>query len=288
MKEITVVSGKGGTGKTTVTAALASVAENVIFCDNDVDAADLHLIFQPKIIETHKFSSGCKAFINKDICTNCGLCTEHCRFNAIHYNESRQLEINPFQCEGCRLCERICPAKAIFSRENTNNFWFVSDSRFGDLVHAEMGPGEENSGKLVTQVRKKAKEIAKQKQLNFILNDGPPGVGCAAISSLSGTNVVLMVIEPTKSGLHDAKRLVELIESFGIETFAVINKYDINTEISDLIEDFLSEKKIPLLARIPFDKEMVESMIQGKTIIEYNSDSEISVLIKEIWSKLIA
>ena len=283
MKEITVISGKGGTGKTSITAALASVARNAVFCDNDVDAADLHLIFQPQNKEEYTFSSGWKATINTGKCTVCNFCVDHCRFDAIHNNREGTLEINPFQCEGCRLCERICPSGAITSERNNNNYWYVSSSRFGTLVHASMGPGEENSGKLVTQVRKKAKEIATYNQLEFIINDGPPGVGCAAISSLSGTDLALIIIEPTKSGLHDVQRLVELIESFKITTCAVINKYDINPEITLRVEQFLDSKKIPLIAKIPFDKQIVESMVEGKTIVEYNPVSGISNSIKEIW-----
>lgn len=286
MKEITILSGKGGTGKTSITAALASLAKNAVFCDNDVDAADLHLIFQPNLVEKYSFSSGWKAKINTSGCINCGICVQYCRFDAIHYNKNGDLAINAYQCEGCRLCERTCPEKTITSFENTNNSWFVSNSRFGKLVHAEMGPGEENSGKLVTRIRKKAKEIATTNKSEYIINDGPPGIGCATISSLSGTNCVLIVIEPTKSGLHDAKRLVELIESFHIETYAIINKYDINTEVAQSIEKFLQLKNISLLANIPFDTKMVEAMIQGKTIIEYDGISEIAGEIKKVWNKL--
>lgn len=286
MKEITILSGKGGTGKTSITAAIASVAKNAVFCDNDVDAADLHLIFQPEIYEEHRFSSGWKASINTNICTDCGICVAHCRFHAIHPNTNEQLEINTYQCEGCRLCERVCPVSAITSVHNTNNFWYASHSRFGQLVHAEMGPGEENSGKLVTQVRKKAKEIAQQNSADYILNDGPPGIGCATIASLSGTNAVLLVIEPTKSGLHDAQRLIQLIESFNIDTYALINKYDLNIGVSMKIEEFLQSKNIPLLAKIGFDREMVEAMLKGKTIVEYNASSLISKQILEVWNQL--
>lgn len=286
MKEITVLSGKGGTGKTTITAALASVAENSVFCDNDVDAADLHLIFNPKIHENHDFSSGSKAIINIEACTNCGLCVSLCRFNAIRLNNEDNLEVNPFHCEGCRLCERICPVGAITSKENRNNFWFVSSTRFGTLVHAKMGPGEENSGRLVSQVRKRAKEIALESNAQFILNDGPPGIGCAAISSLSGTDLVLLVIEPSKSGSHDAKRLVELIKSFDIKAYAIINKYNINNQVTHEIEAFLKASDIQLLAKIPFDKQMVEAMIESKTIVEYNPNTDISKKIHQIWQTL--
>jgi len=286
MKEITVLSGKGGTGKTTITAALASIAKNTVFCDNDVDAADLHLIFHPEIQEEYTFSSGWKAFIDIDKCTQCGICKSHCRFNAIHPNKNGDLEVNDFQCEGCRLCERLCPVKAITSTENLNNFWFVSSTRFGTLVHARMGPGEENSGKLVSQVRKRAKEIAIETKSQFILNDGPPGIGCATVSSITGTDIVLLVIEPSKSGLHDASRLIELIKSFNIKAFAIINKYDINKEICAEIEEFLSKSDIKLSAKIPFDKQMVKAMIDGKTIVEFNPESAIVSSLINVWEDL--
>ncbi|MCF6357122.1 MAG: P-loop NTPase [Draconibacterium sp.] len=287
MKEITILSGKGGAGKTSVAAAIASVAQNAVFCDNDVDAADLHLIFNPKIIETYDFDSGTIAVIDPEICTNCGLCEEHCHFDAIHPNAVEQLEVNPFQCEGCRLCERVCPENAIESVHNNNNHWYVSETRFGTLVHAKMGPGEENSGKLVTEVRRKAREIATETGADFIINDGPPGIGCSAIASVTGTNAVLLVIEPTLSGLHDAKRLKKLVDSFNIPVFAVINKFDINKKITNKVESYLFDNKIPLIGRLPFNTKMVESMVRGKTIIEYVPDENISREFYSIWEKII-
>ena len=286
MKEITILSGKGGTGKTSITAAIASVAEKTVFCDNDVDAADLHLIFQPEIQEVHPFSSGFKASINTLECTGCGICLDHCHFDAIDYNEEGNLVIDPYQCEGCRLCERTCPENAISSVKGKNNKWFVSTSRFGDFVHAEMGPGEENSGKLVSQIRKKAMEIAQNTQSEYIINDGPPGIGCATISSISGSKAVIVIIEPTLSGLSDAQRLVDLIRTFDIHTYAVINKYDINMNMTHKIERYLNSENIALLAKIPFDVEMVKSMNMGKTIIEYNPASIISGQIHRMWNKV--
>ncbi|GAF05303.1 ATP-binding protein [Saccharicrinis fermentans] len=284
MKEITILSGKGGTGKTTVTAALASLAGNAVLCDNDVDAADLHLILDPKIQEEHVYEGAWQASIHQDECEQCQLCMEKCRFDAIHLNKEGYPEVNPFQCEGCRLCERICPAQAITSVQSKNNHWFVSSTRFGSMVHAKMGPGEENSGKLVSVVRKKAKEIATENTADFIINDGPPGIGCSAISALSGTDLVVLVTEPSKSGLYDAKRLVELAQSFDIPIGGVINKEDINTEMSDEIVAFFASKHIPLLAKIPFNKEVVKAMVKGETITEFNDHSVMAQCIHHIWN----
>ncbi len=286
MDEITILSGKGGTGKTTLTAALTSIAENAVFCDNDVDAANLHLILQPKVKEEHSFDSGWVVSINEEKCTGCGICQDYCRFNAIHYNEKEKIEINPFQCEGCRLCERVCPLQAITSIKNKNNYWYVSDTRFGPFVHAKMGPGEENSGKLVTQVRKKAAEIARNTNAKFIINDGPPGIGCPVIASLANTNKVIMVIEPTLSGLHDAQRLVDLVRMFNIQIYAVINKYDINEKVTRKIEKYLLDNTISIIGKIPFHNDLVKAMIYKKTIVEYNPESEITEVMRSIWEKI--
>ena len=286
MTEITILSGKGGAGKTGITAALATVAKNAVFTDCDVDAADLHLILKPKILVTKVFEGAYVAEINSSECINCGLCVQYCRFDAIHFKPNIGLVINPLQCEGCRLCERVCPQNAITSEKSTNNFWYISDTRFGKMVHARMGPGEDNSGKLVTEVRNQAKQIARQHNLEYIITDGPPGIGCSAISALSGTQVVLLVIEPSKSGLHDAKRLLELALTFRAKIYMLINKFDLNSDVVTEIEQFAAEKSIEVLGKIPFTTDMVSAMIASQSIVEYEPESEISQTIRFVWERI--
>jgi len=286
MKEITVMSGKGGTGKTSVTAGLASLATGTVLCDCDVDAADLHLILNPNILETHSFPGFWVASIDASACTNCGICLDYCRFDAIHHNGQGTCEIDPFKCEGCRLCERICPAGAISSDRSTNNAWYVSETRFGLMVHAAMGPGEENSGKLVTQCRKRAKEIAGEHSAAYIINDGPPGIGCPAIASLTGSDAVLMVVEPTKSSLHDAERLIELIDNFRIPVFSIINKSGIHPEMTGRLQEFFRDRSIPLLAVLPYDKSVIMAMVEGMSVVEYSAESEITSMLRNAWIRL--
>jgi len=286
VKEITIVSGKGGTGKTTVTSALATLGEQLVLCDSDVDAADLHLILQPNVLESHVFEGAWVASLDPDVCTDCGLCSEYCRFDAISVNGAGRLRIDPFKCEGCRLCERICPAEAIHSEKSTNNSWYVSETRAGIMIHARMGPGEENSGKLVSQVRTRAREIAKDQGAKILLTDGPPGTGCAAISSITGTDAVLLVIESSMSSLHDAERMVELVRKFQIPVYAVMNKYDIHPGVSSEIEAFLERSSIPLLGRIPFDETVVSAMVAGKSLPEFAPGSHLTGIFKAIWDQL--
>jgi MinD superfamily P-loop ATPase len=286
MKEITIVSGKGGTGKTSLTAALASAGSNMVLCDCDVDAADLHLILDPKIKETHIFEGSWCVEIDSEKCKDCGICVEYCKFEAISVNKDNRRQVDPFKCEGCRLCERICPSQAICSTRSLENRWFVSNTHRGPMVHAMMGPGEENSGKLVSRVRKKAREIANELNLQYILNDGPPGTGCATIASVTGADAVLIIMEPSLSSLHDAERLIQLVQNFKIPLFALINKSTINLKMTAQITQFLESREIPLIGEVPFDTNIVEAMIRGLSINDYQPNSLISRTIKSVWSQL--
>jgi len=286
IQEITILSGKGGTGKTSITAALAALAEKTVFTDCDVDAADLHLLLDPQINEENAFDSGSKAVIDPDKCIACGICMDNCRFDAIRHTNSSKYAVDPYKCEGCKLCHRLCPVNAIKMITNFNNFWYVSETRFGPMVHAHMGPGEENSGKLVTEVRNKAKEIAREMDFDFIINDGPPGIGCPVIASLTGVQKVLMVVEASKTGIHDIERLSGLTQKFGIKTFALINKQDLNLEMTKNAEELFLQLGIPLLGKLNFDDGFVKAMIEGKTIVEYSPNSEITNTLRQIWAKL--
>ena len=282
MKEMIVISGKGGTGKTSVMAAFASLANGKVLCDADVDAADLHLIMAPDVQERQTFQSGNTAVINKDKCTECGLCKELCRWDAI----SGEFQVDSIACEGCGVCVYFCPEEAIDFPMDTCGEWFVSDTRFGPMVHARLGIAEENSGKLVTLVRKEAQKLAEAKNLDLILTDGPPGVGCPVIASIGGADAVLIVTEPTVSGVHDMERVVQLAEHFRVPAMVCINKFDINIEMSMEIERFSQNKGLTFLGRIPFDPIFTKAMVQGQTIYEYNSDSNAGRAVGQIWEKI--
>ena len=282
MKEMIVISGKGGTGKTSVMAAFASLAENMMLCDADVDAADLHLIMAPEVQERQVFQSGNTAVINKDKCTECGLCRELCRWDAV----GETFEIDSIACEGCGVCVYFCPEEAIDFPVDTCGEWFISDTRFGPMVHARLGIAEENSGKLVSLVRKEAKKLAEAKNLDLILTDGPPGVGCPVIASIGGADAVLIVTEPSVSGVHDMERVVQLAEHFKVPAMVCINKFDINTEMSMEIERFCQNKGLSFLGRIPFDPIFTKAMVQGQTIYEYNSDSNAGLAVGQIWERI--
>ena len=282
VKEIVIISGKGGTGKTSLMAAFSSLAKNKVLCDADVDAADLHLIVDPTIIRHTDFKSGNTARINQNLCTECGLCRQLCRWNCI----SELYQIDSIGCEGCGVCVYFCPESAVEFPENTCGEWFCSDTRFGPMVHARLGIAEENSGKLVTMVRQEARKLAEKKNLDLILTDGPPGVGCPVIASIGGASAVVIVTEPTVSGKHDMARAVQLADHFKVPVMICINKFDLNLELTRDIEKYAEEKSIPCLGRIPFDPMFTEAMIQAQTVLEYGNGSKVNQEVKAIWQKI--
>ena len=282
MKELIVISGKGGTGKTSLIAAFASLAENKVLCDADVDAADLHLLMDPHISVRTDFKSGHTANIDRDKCSECGLCLDLCKFSAI----SNDFKVNHIDCEGCGVCVYFCPEKAINFPENTCGQWFYAETRFGPMVHARLGIAEENSGKLVTLVRQESRKLADEKNLDLILTDGPPGVGCPVIASIGGASAVLIVAEPTLSGIHDMERVVQLANHFKVPAMVCVNKFDLNFDLTRDIENFAKDEGLSFLGRIPFDPIFTKAMVQGLTIFEYNSESKAGHAVKEIWNTL--
>ncbi len=280
MKEVVVLSGKGGTGKTSIVASFAALAQSKVLADCDVDAADLYLLLQPQTKQEHEFWSGQTAYIDNEKCNECGLCQEVCRFGAIE-----NYLVDPISCEGCGFCFQICPVDAITMRENMSGHWFVSETRYGPLVHARLGIAQENSGKLVALVRQNAKHIAEEGNLGYIIVDGPPGIGCAVISSLSGADLALLITEPTLSGMHDLDRVLELCRYFGIPALVCINKYDINEKNSRQIESYCANQKVEVVSLIPFDNVVTEALVNGLPVVEF-SDGRVKQEIYNLWRKV--
>jgi len=277
MKEAVVLSGKGGTGKTSIVASLAALAKSKVMVDCDVDAADLYLLLQPAAQERQEFWSGQVAFINEERCTQCGLCQEVCRFEAIE-----DFKVDPVSCEGCSFCYHICPEEAITMKENLSGHWFISETRYGPLVHARLGVAQENSGKLVAVVRQRAKLIAEGQGLDYILSDGPPGIGCPVISSLSGVNLAVIVTEPTLSGIHDLDRVIGVCHHFNVPVMVCINKYDLNEDNTHQIESYCRSLGIEVVSRIPFDNVVTEALIRGLPVVEY-SQNRVTQEVRKLW-----
>lgn len=292
MKELVVISGKGGTGKTSIVASFASLAKNAVFADCDVDAADLHLILKPNTKQKSDFSGGKRATIIAEKCSGCGKCQELCRFDAIHLNGTgndvidKTFTVDPISCEGCKVCVEFCPVDAIEFNDCINGQWFISDTRFGPMVHAKLGIAEENSGKLVTLIRKEAKNIAVEEEKNLIIVDGSPGIGCPVIASITGADLVLIITEPTLSGKHDLERVADLTAKFRIPTLLCINKSDLNTEITAQIIKEANNQGIKLAGKIRYDKSFTKAQIMGATVIEYTG-GWVSEEIKTLWRNVI-
>jgi len=288
IKELVVISGKGGTGKTSIVAAFAALAKNAVFADCDVDAADLHLVLEPKVKQTCDFSGGKRASIVTEKCIGCGKCKELCKFNAINFDGpandtvGKTFTVDPISCEGCKVCVEFCPVDAIEFNDSINGQWFISDTRFGTMVHAKLGIAEENSGKLVTLIRKEAKKIAEEEKKDLIIIDGSPGIGCPVIASITGADLVLIVTEPTLSGKHDLERVAELAVGFKIPTLIAINKFDLNSDIADQIEKDVLKRNIKVVGKIRYDKAFTKAQIMKCSVVEY-TDGAVSEDIKTLW-----
>ncbi len=281
MKEVVVLSGKGGTGKTSIVGSFAALAKSKVLVDCDVDAADLHLLLQLKTQEKHEFWSGQVAVIDEGKCTQCGLCQELCQFRTI-----ADFIVDTASCEGCGFCTHICPAEAITMKENLAGYWFISDTKYGPLVHARLGIAQENSGKLVATVRQQSRQMAEKQGLDLIISDGPPGIGCPVISSLSGASLALLVTEPTLSGIHDLERVIGVCRHFEVPALVCINKYDINEENARRIEEYCGSQEVDVVARLPYDNAAMEAIINGIPVVEHCRNG-IASKIEALWEKVL-
>jgi MinD superfamily P-loop ATPase len=292
MKELVVLSGKGGTGKTSLVAALATLANDSVLADCDVDAADLHLLVRPSVIQTSDFSGGKRAVLDPDRCTGCGICAQYCRFDAVSSvvgtdGEAKEVfEIDPIRCEGCSVCAEMCPSDAIRLEDCVNGQWFISGTRFGPMVHAKLGIAEENSGKLVTLLRREAKKLATQENYSLIIVDGSPGIGCPVIASMTGADLALLVTEPTLSGKHDLARVADLADSLRVPALVCINKADINAEIAGQIEDEAASRGLKIAAKVDYDEAFTKAQILASSVIEYTG-AAISQQMKALWRKVV-
>jgi len=282
VKQLAIVSGKGGTGKTTIAAAFAALARDKVMVDCDVDAADLHLLLQPKMVSQEKYFGGRAPHVDLDKCTQCGLCTEVCRFNAIDNGV-----VDPVSCEGCGFCSHICPEDAITMEEAFSGDWFISETPYGPFIHARLGIGEENSGKLVTVVRKQATKIATERNLNLILIDGPPGIGCPVTASIAGVSSVLAITEPTLSGIHDLERILKLSDHFKIPSMVCINKFDINLENSGQIVSYCEKNNSKIVGKIPYESKVVEALVHRKSVMDYPCN-EVQGIVQRMWDQVEA
>ncbi len=284
--ELAIISGKGGTGKSSISAAFTSMQQPVMLADCDVDAANMFILFNPTHEEEQVYIGGEKAVIDYDRCNNCGLCISYCRFDAIKC-VNNIVHILEEVCDGCKLCSRICPFEAISIVQNDKSRMYSGSFRYGKMVYGRLAPGEENSGKLVNIVRAKAREIAKKHNIENIIIDGPPGIGCAVVSTITGTDHTLIVTEPSASALHDLKRTIDICNKFNLKIWVTINKADINPDMTEHIIQYCKENNIAIAGLIPFDKSVVEAMVQCKTIMEYRPESLAAKPIITIYNNIL-
>ena len=284
MREVIIISGKGGTGKTSLTGAFAHLAADKIICDLDVDAPDLHLLLQPTKERVEEFYSGNEAEIDGEKCDGCGLCATLCQFGAIRENGAG-FAVDPVRCEGCKVCVAFCPAAAIGFPEKHCGQWYVSATRFGPLVHAQLFPGAENSGRLVMVLKQQARELAKARGVDLVMCDGAPGIGCPVISSLSGAHLAVAVTEPTPSGRHDLERVSELCHHFQTSLAVIINKHDLNPDETDCIEAFCLKESYPVIGRLPHDPLVTQAMVQGRVVTEL-PETDFSRELGQVWGRI--
>lgn len=282
MKQLTILSGKGGTGKTTLTASFSVLAKNAVIADCDVDAPDLHMLLHPEVLETQEFTGSKVAVIDRDKCSACGVCREKCRFDAI----TADFTVDPIACEGCGVCTVVCPQNAATLIERKSGYAYISKTKSGFMTHALLNPREGNSGKLVTLVRQNAKNIAKQENCDLIIIDGPPGIGCPVIASVTGVDAGLVVTEPTMSGIHDLKRALQLLGHFNVTPLVCINMYDINVDNTEAIMRFCRENTVEVVGKVPFSPKVTEAMVKGKTIVECFPREPVTEEIRNVWEKI--
>jgi MinD superfamily P-loop ATPase len=285
VKEIVIISGKGGTGKTTLCAAFASLARDAVIADCDVDAADLHLLLAPRVLQEADFVGGRTPVIDSELCSECGDCQAWCRFDAIELDVDAGYIIDPFACEHCALCAYVCPEEAISMRSAVNGRWFISETAQGKLVHARLAPGEDNSGKLVTLVRREARRLAEETGAKWILNDGPPGVGCPVTAAITGVDLALIVTEPTLSGIHDMQRVEALCRHFQVPTLVCINKYDINPQNTRTIKDYCLDNQVPIIGEIPFSPAVRQALVARKSPVDFDCGA-VSGIVERMWLEI--
>ena len=290
MKQFVILSGKGGTGKTSIAAALAHLAHSdsirAVLADADVDAANLELVLSPHVLEQHEFMGGNVAWIDPEKCESCGLCEQVCRFDAIALKQG-DYQVDPIACDGCAACVHQCPANAIKMELQLAGYWFRSDSRYGPLFHAELRPAQENSGKLVTLVKQQARLLAMDEQYPLIIVDGPPGIGCPVISAVSGANMAIVIAEPTISGVHDMERALEMTRHFHVPAVVCINKADIFLDGAAQIEEYCQKQNVEVMGRIPFDSTVTEAMVRGESVTAFRPMSPASISIRQIWQNIV-
>ncbi len=292
MKQIVILSGKGGTGKTSLAAAFAHLATNgknrpgIVLVDADVDASNLELVLSPQVLERHAFKGGHVAIIDNERCEGCGVCRELCRFDAIS-EQNGVYAVDPIACEGCAMCFYQCPSEAVRIEEQVAGQWFRSKSRYGPLFHAALWPAQENSGKLVTLIKQQGRLLAMDEERDLVLVDGPPGIGCPVISAAAGADLALIVVEPTVAGIHDMARALATTEHFGVPAAVCINKADLYPKGTAQIEEFCEQKGLAVVGRLPFDTVVTEAMVQGQPVTAYRPDTPVSQALRVAWERVL-